>query len=414
MQEGPVGLGERVFTQPVRLLDNFAREILPAEPQRDVHQTDEHRHLDERPDDRGKSHARGDAEDGDGHGDGQLEIVACRGEGQRGAAGVVRPDPPPEEKADPKHEDKINGQRHRDAQHVERQLHDGVPLEGEHDNNGEEQGDQRDRGNDRNEFVVIPIAPFERDENDATQHPRGERDPEVNHHAGEDLSDGHIGQRFPTEPLHAGQVDAEQTRQPGDEDPRVETEGHNLEDAVERDQTGAVFAVALGQVVPNEDHGDAAGDAHEDEADHVVRVIAEKKDRQDKHQDRTNHPVLQQRQPDDLRVGENLGHLLVAHLGQGRIHHEDQARGNEQIGRADRDRREEGFRVGNQEIPRQHPRRHGDENPQCEVTVQKGHPAGDRVGHERAEAERRRGARAWRTQDGLSGPRFFFSLVSRT
>ena len=344
-------------------------------------QTDQHRHFDERADHRGESHPGRDSEHGDGHRDGQFEIVPRRGESQRGAARVIRPGPPPEEEAEPEHQDEVNDQRHRDAQHVERQPHDGVALESEHDDNGEQQRDQSDRRNHRHEFPVIPLAPPERNEDDPTQHTRGKRDPEVDHHAGEDLPDGHIGQRFAAETLHAGQIDAQQARQPRDENPRVKTEREDLENAVEGHESGAVFAVPLGQLVPDQHHGDAAGDTHQDETDHIFRLVAEKEHGEHEHQHGADDPVLQQREPDDFRIGENLRHLLVAHLGQRRIHHEDESRGNEQVGRADRDRREKHHRIRNQKISRQHPRRHRCENPQREVTVQKRHFARDSLGH---------------------------------
>ena len=46
-------------------------------------QTDEDGHLDQRADDPGERFARGDAEDADRHGDGELEVVARRSERDR-------------------------------------------------------------------------------------------------------------------------------------------------------------------------------------------------------------------------------------------------------------------------------------------------------------------------------------------
>ena len=36
-----------------------------------------------------------------------------------------------------------------------------------------------------------------------------------------------------------------------------------------------------------------------------------------------------------LRVAEDVGQFLVAHLGEGRVHHQDQADGDRHVGRAD-------------------------------------------------------------------------------
>ena len=67
------------------LSDVFGSKIALPEPQRHVHQADHHRHFDQRPDDRGKGGAGIDAVDRHGDGDGQFEVVAGGGEGQRRA-----------------------------------------------------------------------------------------------------------------------------------------------------------------------------------------------------------------------------------------------------------------------------------------------------------------------------------------
>jgi len=51
-------------------------------------------------------------------------------------------------------------------------------------------------------------------------------------------------------------------------------------------------------------------------------------DRQNKHEDGADHPVLNQREGKDLEITKDLSQLLVFHLGQGRVHHEDQPYGN--------------------------------------------------------------------------------------
>ena len=91
----------------------------------------------------------------------------------------------------------------------------------------------------------------------------------------------------------------------------------------------------FGQVVPDDDHGDAAGQADHDQADHVLRVAAQEEDRQHEHQDGADDPVLHEREAEDLVVAEDLAQLLVLHLGQGRIHHQDQADGDGDVGGAD-------------------------------------------------------------------------------
>ena len=52
---------------------------------------------------------------------------------------------PAEPEADQEHHDEVDRQRHGDAQHVARQLHDQPALEREHDHNGHEQSDKSHR-----------------------------------------------------------------------------------------------------------------------------------------------------------------------------------------------------------------------------------------------------------------------------
>ena len=81
-----------------------------------------------------------------------------------------------------------------------------------------------------------------------------------------------------------------------DEDIGVDREEQDLEDRVEGHQAGRVFGVPLGQVVPDDDHGDAAGQADQDQAVHVFGLAAQEDDRQGEHQERPDDPVLDEGQ----------------------------------------------------------------------------------------------------------------------
>ena len=59
-------------------------EIFPLEPEGHVDQADQHRHLHQRTDDRGKRRPGLNTEDRDGHGDGQFEIIGGGSEGKGG------------------------------------------------------------------------------------------------------------------------------------------------------------------------------------------------------------------------------------------------------------------------------------------------------------------------------------------
>jgi hypothetical protein len=112
------------------------------------------------------------------------------------------------------------------------------------------------------------------------------------------------------------------------EDVGVDREEEHLEDRVEGDQPRAVLGVALGQVVPDDDHRDAAGETDHDQPEHVLGLVAQEEHGQAEHQDRAEDPVLKSDRPSTLRVAEDWAHLLVADLGQRRVHHQDEPDGD--------------------------------------------------------------------------------------
>ena len=87
------------------------------------------------------------------------------------------------------------------------------------------------------------------------------------------------------------------------------------------------------QIIPDQHHGDAAGQADDDQTHHVLRVVPQKHNGQREHKDRADDPVLDQGEGQDFEVLEDLGQFLVAHLGQRRIHHQDEADGDGNGGR---------------------------------------------------------------------------------
>ena len=158
-------------------------------------------------------------------------------------------------------------------------------------------------------------------------------------------------------------------REDGDEDIGVDREEQDLEDRVEGDQSGRVFPVPLGQVVPDDDHGDAAGQADHDQAVHVFGLVAEEDDGQGEHQERPDDPVLDEGQRQDLDVLEDVAELLVLHLGQGRIHHQDEADGDGDVGRPRLELVDEAD-DGRDEIAQPDADGHGQEDPEGQVSVE--------------------------------------------
>ena len=70
-----------------------------------------------------------------------------------------------------------------------------------------------------------------------------------------------------------------------------------------------------------------------------------------------------------LGVAKNFGQALVLHLGEGRVHHQDQADGDGHIGRAGLEPVDEGFDTRD-EVANRNPDRHGQEDPQGEEAIQ--------------------------------------------
>ena len=214
---------------------------------------------------------------------------------------------------------------------------------------------------------MIPVLADEAQHDDAGQNAGDAGDAEVDEDALGDLADRDVDDR-PGQP--------EKWRQNRDEQPRIDAEEQHLKDRIEGNQTGRVLGRALGDLVPDDDHGDAARQTDHDQADHVFRLVGQKDDGQREHQERPDDPVLEQRQAEDLAVGEDIGQFLVAHLGERRIHHQDQAQGNRDVGRADLEGIDE-ILGPRHEVAERDAQPHGGEDPDRQITVEKREFSGD-------------------------------------
>ncbi len=157
--------------------------------------------------------------------------------------------------------------------------------------------------------------------------------------------------------------------QPLEEDPGVEREEEHLEDRVERDETRGVLRIALGEIVPDEHHRDAARQPDQDHARHVLRPVAQEDQRESEHEHRPDDPVLHEREQQHPAVAEDPAELLVAHLRQRRIHHQDQPDRDRDRGRADAEPIESGCR-SRPEPAEQEPQRHRQEDPHGQQAVE--------------------------------------------
>jgi hypothetical protein len=147
-------------------------------------------------------------------------------------------------------------------------------------------------------------------------------------------------------------------------------EGDDLEDGVERDEDRGGLPVPAGEVVPDEDHRDAAGQA-DDEAGAVLRQVGQQQPREGEHERGSEDPVEQDRHREQGPVAGDVPELVVADLRQHRVHHHEQAHGDGQRHRADLDRGEGVVEPGDQAAEEQ-AGQHGHGDPQGEEPVERG------------------------------------------
>ena len=136
----------------------------------------------------------------------------------------------------------------------------------------------------------------------------------------------------------------------------------DLENSIQGHKTNGYFPVSFRQLVPDDDHGDATGQADKDDADHILRIVPEEDHRQKPHDYRSDDPILEQREDKELFVLESLPYFLVFDANQGWIHHENQADGNGNRGGPDLHLHDEAGDAG-KEISDADAQSNGDKNP---------------------------------------------------
>ena len=146
---------------------------------------------------------------------------------------------------------------------------------------------------------------------------------------------------------------AEPAGQHREVEPAEHGEHDDLEDRVERDQNGGGLAVTAGEVVPDDDHRDAAGQADDDQPGAVLGQVGQQQPGQREHQRRTEHPVQDQRLRQQLAVAGDGVEAVVADLGQHRIHHDQQTQRDRQRDAVDLQRVQRGVQSGDQPAQQQ-------------------------------------------------------------
>jgi len=123
--------------------------------------------------------------------------------------------------------------------------------------------------------------------------------------------------------------------QPGRTSVEVAEQGEHehLDERVDRDEDRGDLTVAAGEVDPDQHHGDARCEADDDDAGPVGGEVGQHQPCEREHQCGTDEPNDQQRHDHRAFVGDCGADGSVAHLGEHREHHGEQA---------DRDRQRHG------------------------------------------------------------------------
>src|SRR5665647_884983 len=199
-------------------------------------------------------------------------------------------------------------------------------LQGEQDNDREQQAVERDRPDPGQQPRLVPLLAAEVLAERAGEVPGDQWDAEEDQDGLGDAPHGHVQVRG-LQPEPAGQHLEVEVAERG--------VGEDLEDRVEGDQDRGHLAVTACQVVPDQDHGDAPGQADQDDAGAVRGLVGQEQPGQGEHHRRADHPVQQQARRDHPLVRGDQADLAVAHLGEHRIHHQQQADGDRQRRLAD-------------------------------------------------------------------------------
>ncbi|AGF77104.1 hypothetical protein UWK_00523 [Desulfocapsa sulfexigens DSM 10523] len=155
-------------------------KVFFLEPEGNVDQGDQYRNLHQRSDNRCKGLAGIDTEYGDGHGDGELEVVGGSRKRKGGGLLVCGSHLHGHEKGNQKHDQEIDGQRDRNSNNVKGQLNNIFTLQRKHDDDGEKEKHQGKGADHGDQFFLIPLLTLQAQTDETGQHPGDKGDTKVN------------------------------------------------------------------------------------------------------------------------------------------------------------------------------------------------------------------------------------------
>ena len=108
----------------------------------------------------------------------------------------------------------------------------------------------------------------------------------------------------------------------------------------------------------------------------------QEEDSQQEHQDWSDNPILHERQPQHFPIAKHVAEFFVLHLGQRRVHHQDQPDGNGDVGRPHLEPIDKSLDAGNQ-VSGPHTDSHRQKDPKGQKAVEKREPFSNVFAHRR-------------------------------
>jgi hypothetical protein len=220
--------------------------VFPASPlpyiSNNINQTQQDRHLYQRPHRRSQGLVAIRPIRRNGHGNRKFEVVARSREALRGRQLVAEAQLVSHRQGGEEDDGEIHDQGRGDAHHRHHLVHDVIALRSEQHDDSVQQADQRPGRHELDEDVVVPARAREAAQAEARDDGGAERDAEE---GGDALGDGGVAD------VEGSLLAADDL----DEEDGQGREEHHLQDRVDGHEDGAVLAVAAGEARPDEDLG---------------------------------------------------------------------------------------------------------------------------------------------------------------
>lgn len=208
-------------------------------PADQVHQANQDRDLDQRPDSRGEGLRAIGPESRDGHRDCQLEVVTGSRKALRRRELVAEPEITRDPEREEENDDEVDDEGRGDTDDRHDLLHDLAALRCEQDQDRVEKADERPRPEVAHEDLVVPPRAGQPADEEPGQHSRSEGDSQEHSNAGGYYRVGYtLGSR-----LFAHDAD--------EEDGHWGVQDH-LQERVDGNENGAVFRVTAGKCIPDQ------------------------------------------------------------------------------------------------------------------------------------------------------------------